>query len=274
MGDIPRSVRLKLGRVEQHMKALDEAIQSFLDSKPYEIERLLERDGHDHVFYWRKISDTPDCFGLIAGDAIHNLRSSLDHMAVALAMEGAKVAERTLSKTKLRDIRFPIASTHSEFVNQVEFLHFVSPAAKTFIEGFQVYKLGLNKGVRSHLAVITDMDNADKHRLLTTTTLAPRLVTIGWSPANKSATLQEPALSVPNQVGTEFGRFVFPVPEGEMDVRVEPEWGFCVYDGVGWSRWDIRYFLDSLIKTGRSIIRDLSTKFIEPLEVFPSNLLN
>jgi hypothetical protein len=111
MGDIPRSVALKFARVGEHMAALSEAIDTFLSTEPYGTKREIEQNGREHVFFWTKYEECPDRLGLIAGDAIHNLRSSLDHMVVALAIEGAKTSGRTLGWDDLTRLQFPVVTS-------------------------------------------------------------------------------------------------------------------------------------------------------------------
>ena len=86
-----QGVELKLQRAEEHIAYLDAEIQSFLGSNPYGAYRTVEDEGLEHVIWWSRYAEPPARLGLIAGDAIHNLRSSLDHMVVALAQAGQPV---------------------------------------------------------------------------------------------------------------------------------------------------------------------------------------
>jgi hypothetical protein len=64
---------------------------------------------------WSRYAEPPARFGLIAGDAIHNIRSSLDHMVVALAKVGASVAKENLTPPDERRLQFPIALDSDQF---------------------------------------------------------------------------------------------------------------------------------------------------------------
>jgi hypothetical protein len=100
------------------MKALSEGRRLFFETEPFATERALEREGHEHIFNWSKYAETPDSFGLIAGDVIHNLRSSLDHLAMALAESGASAKGGHNDPQEIARIQFPIVTKHTYFVDQ------------------------------------------------------------------------------------------------------------------------------------------------------------
>ena len=264
MGAIQRSVELKLGRVDEHMRTLDENIQAFLQPEPYSAKRIVENEGRDHVLIWDKYLEPPDQIGLIAGDAIHNLRSSLDHLAVALAVEGAAAQGISITTKEVERIQFPIVLTESEFKNQLGRgrLRHVETAAKEFIEGFQPYRMTPAAPEWSNLYALSELDNADKHRLLTTAGLASTVLKVGWPSALNETQLKDPEPPVRYEAGAEFGRFTFPSPQREEDVRVDFLWGFSLFIGTRWHTHDIRYIIGNYISTVRQIIARASQEFL------------
>jgi len=270
MGDIPRSVELKFARAGEHITALDKAIKTFLGTKPYGTRREVERDGHEHVFYWTSYEDCPDSFGLIAGDAIHNLRSSLDHMVVALAIEGAKSSGKRLNWDDLKKLQFPVVTKKPDFDEQVrrDRLRDVAPSAVAFIESVQPFIKDPKAPDRSPLAMLSFLDNSDKHSVLTTSSMGPVAEKILWDPDASKARLEHPE-HPRTEVGGEIGRFVFSSPQREEDVKVEFDWHFVLMQGPMWSLIDIREIIRSYDREVRGIAWKLSREFMPPFGAMP-----
>jgi hypothetical protein len=270
MGDIPKSVGLKFSRVGEHMDALDEAINAFLDLKPYSARRVLERDGREHVFRWERFEEPPDRIGLIAGDAIHNLRSSLDHMAVSLAIAGAESKGVTVTWEDLTHIQYPIVTEHNKFVKQLKGLRNVVPAAQTYIERNQPYNMLPKNPDHGTLMMLSSLDNGDKHRSLTTSALSPRIEMQGWNFESKMARLQYPTMPS-NKIDAEIARFNFASPQSDVDVPVDFIWGLVLSQGPIYSQYDIRYVIKGFDTEVRRIIWDLSMNFIQPFGDIPKS---
>ena len=81
------SVWAKVSRAEDHIGALEKEIKSWVDSDPYS---ATKKNNADFTRYWAilHVKNRPDLvrWSLIASDAIHNLRCSLDHLVYALAV--------------------------------------------------------------------------------------------------------------------------------------------------------------------------------------------
>lgn len=252
------------------MKALEEARVLFLEGEPYATRRVIEDDGREHIFYWEKYTDTPDAFGLIAGDAIHNLRSSLDHLAVALAKAGADKQGVVMTPKELARVQFPVVISESEFVKQSKRLLHVDPAAIALIKTQQPYIRLPNNPKISFLYLVSDLDNADKHRLITTAALVPIMTKIDWLASVKNTQPEYPTGNVSYKVGAELCRFRFATPQSEMDMPVEFAWGVALWLGVRWSNADITKVLRDYISDIRYITFSLSLQFIPPFGIAPT----
>jgi hypothetical protein len=79
--------RLKLDRAEEHLKNLEGEVAAYIHSDPYKAIRVTDCQQHSDCWrYLLHLSPPPTIpLVLILGDAIHNMRSALDHLAVALA---------------------------------------------------------------------------------------------------------------------------------------------------------------------------------------------
>src|SRR5262245_39908203 len=87
-----------------------------------------------YIDYMPELADLFDRVGLILGDAIHNLRSALDHLTFQLAVAYTGGALQHEAR-----IQFPIAATSIEFQKAQRRLAEVSPVHVKTIESFQPY---------------------------------------------------------------------------------------------------------------------------------------
>jgi hypothetical protein len=153
-------VRAKIERAKQHVRDLESALQAFRDTNPYgfRIEDDLQTGDKIHRINIR--SQTPDSLSLMVGDAIHNLRSALDHLAWQLV----EVNGHTPSKGTY----FPISETLTKYTSQKGAkIQGMSTGAKNLIDAIKPYQ-----GGNDNLWKLNELDNFDKHRLLFVTAFA------------------------------------------------------------------------------------------------------
>ena len=90
----PHSFLLKLDRACEHLQLLDNQTRTWIEGEPYGVidesnpEPLphpLGRGYQSRRFRVNRVSPIPPCWGPIIGDCVFNLRSALDHLALALA---------------------------------------------------------------------------------------------------------------------------------------------------------------------------------------------
>ena len=229
---LPASVALKLDRADEHVQALHVAHQKFLATNPYVARRVIEGgpregEGTDHIFVWERYVEPPPCLGLIAGDAIHNARAALDHLAFALAQHGAAVGRQTMTEADETGIQFPITRSYGQFKYQLSKgrLKYVAADARTLIEARQPYRLSPADPDLSPLMRIANLDNTDKHRIIVPIAHAGSIMPIDW-PAELSDTQAEFPAALPvgsqhGETGTEIFRFAFATPQREVDVPCE-----------------------------------------------------
>lgn len=92
----------------------------------------------------------------IVGDVIHNIRSALEHFAW----------EITPRRARSRRTQFPIFTDECEFkVRSPPMLKGIKGYERTFIEGMQPY-VASNPPRLDPLAILSELSNLDKHRLL------------------------------------------------------------------------------------------------------------
>ena len=166
------SWRLKLQRAEKHMIDIDFAAQSYRDSHPYKLEKIIHRRRQPASWGYRvRMTEQPDeTVALVLGDFIHNLRSSLDHVVhacvparnrsqAAFPVEFSDPWKRAGRKYEIRD-----AEVRKRFMRQVRG---IDPEAETLIEWLQPYNRA--KPDTATIGLLSRLDNADKHRRLIVT---------------------------------------------------------------------------------------------------------
>jgi hypothetical protein len=95
----------------------------------------------------------------VAGDILHNLRSTLDHVIYHLAL----VKDSTVGDDVLSVIEFPIRETLEKYesARDRKIKRFIEPRAIKFIDFLKPYK-----GGNDALWKINELNNIDKHRRL------------------------------------------------------------------------------------------------------------
>lgn len=147
--------KLKLERAKQHIKDLEAGVERFFETNPYElfIEDNPQAGCREHKV--RRVDTPPDSLSLIAGDAIHNLRSALDHLIWQLVIANGK---------KPDDMRteFPVWSKKAGFEKgRPGRAKGISKEALDLLYGLKPYK-----GGNDTLWLLHRLDIVDKHRLM------------------------------------------------------------------------------------------------------------
>lgn len=173
MDDPLLGARLKIERARQHLKTLGHETRVFTESQPYRTVIEPDPETGDQVVRVRLTRPErriPLRLGLIAGDAIHNLRSALDHLAWQLAVIGDGPDRFT---------QFPLFDDAHEYRRlEHRLLHGIVKGHRTRIEALQPYHVKqlvnagtlLDRGdpriINASLMAIGRLDNTDKHRLI------------------------------------------------------------------------------------------------------------
>ena len=156
-----QGARSKLERAKEHIRYFDRSLRAFFENSPY--RTFIETDS-DGVQKCKLIVDRPVVLppNLVCsvGDAIHNLRSVLDHVAYA-------VAKRNGCEGKwLYNAAFTARKTVVEFNAAItqRVVTEIGDAWVSFLRRIEPYQGG--KG--ADLYTICALDNIDKHRNLLT----------------------------------------------------------------------------------------------------------
>jgi len=172
-----RGVDLKFCRAEQHLAAFEAELATYFKSNPMKAVPQPKTDSLREPFAIAIVHEPPGSLSLTFGDFIHNMRSTLDHLVMALALDnGADPYDRT--------IQFPICDDPDKFFGRVSpktgerpskppwgtgghNVRALRPPEQAFIEGLQPYNRGEHSWMLTELQFL---DNMDKHRNIIATT--------------------------------------------------------------------------------------------------------
>lgn len=176
--------RAKVERAVNHIQSLQDDWLAFfgLEENTYRIV-VAERDQKTGNYSLR-VQDAPasfpDSWGVIIGEIAHDLRSALDGLVWQLALldnlDPYRFTAFPICRVGLGKRRRKGGGWHRPFwTTKNTLLHLLNTVDKKFwtsIAGFQPYKGG-NGGRFSPLFLLEELNNADKHRLLTIVTTVP-----------------------------------------------------------------------------------------------------
>lgn len=156
--------RAKLERAHELLASLEIAVERYLTQDPplFKLDGRHSEDGLEYALMAYGVHEVPLWFSVVTGEIVHHMRSSLDHMVCAL------VARNGGTPTRLH--QFPICTTKDAFKKACErgYLKGVGPTAKQLIKDVQPFTSTTPDD--TVLWVVSEYDNADKHRLLTVLT--------------------------------------------------------------------------------------------------------
>ena len=214
------SCRAKLSRAKVHIETLEREIRIWSQSNPYSISKKTNEDftRHSCVISILKQADRV-AWSLIAGDAIHNLRSALDHLVYAIAVHQTNrdppPGERILE--------FPICDTAKWFTKARTKLTMLSASVVDEIERFQPYNR-THKRLPPLLGMLRDFDDRDKHRLLRVVMDQPR--SVEWKNLDTSILKSGESIEFVSSTaevvdGTEIAAAVYPRSSYDTDYKIE-----------------------------------------------------
>jgi hypothetical protein len=155
------SHRARLDRAHDHIEVVTRELREWLDMHaPFPTDELDPVTGAN-VVRAKLAEDIPPAWGPLIGDALHNLRSSLDHLVYALTVANTPAP---LPTTLERSCEFPIFSTQELFERSaLRAISGITDKAKETIAALQPYQRGEDFGL-DPLWLLRELSNIDKHR--------------------------------------------------------------------------------------------------------------
>jgi hypothetical protein len=150
----------KIAHAQKHLESLQRELETWIQSRPYAVITHEEADANTHTFWFvlGHVFDAPAPIGLIFGDYVHNLRSALDHLVWALAVNNKGGKEPKNANA----VGFPVADNPRAFYD-APVLRELTWEQATVLERFQPYRGGDAPRALGDLNLFW---NDDKHRLV------------------------------------------------------------------------------------------------------------
>ncbi len=146
-------VSSKMHRAWDHIQEVDCIIQPWVNSNPWAISTERNSKGRPERLVFRLNSQVPAKAGPVIGDAIHNIRSALDHLAAASAIRAGRSA---------KGVYFPIVKDAAAIEAAIrDKLRKCPEAFRDFVADLKPYK-----GGNDALYVLHHLDIIDKHQVL------------------------------------------------------------------------------------------------------------
>ena len=206
------AVLAKHRRATVHLEQLKCVIERFLREGPYRITSGFESDRTELVYRVADVRAVPEEVGLILGDVVHNARACLDHLAYALA------------STPNRQTAFPILTQPRRDKNsqplKTTISGGISEPIRQAVVSVQPYQVQSSDPARHPLAVLKELDDADKHRAL--------LPAVAASNATAFADLDRCGYRVTNfrfgtlEIGEPFARLAVTRPDPDPKPYLSP----------------------------------------------------
>jgi hypothetical protein len=152
------SVDEKVKRSKEHIDELQRRIDAFEQREPYKLVEQSNPDAPDHIQgILRILKPIPPCIPVVVGDAMHSLRSALDHLVCSAV--GVNITKDTAFPI-WRKPTPPVSHDYKALVKGK-----ANGAPKAFLNllyALQPYQGGKHEA----LWAVDYLDITDKHRLL------------------------------------------------------------------------------------------------------------
>jgi hypothetical protein len=147
-------ITAKHKRAQKHIYDLNVVLDSFTSSNPYGIGEETDIESGDITYYCSRVTDIPVDIALIFGDAVHNLRSTLDYLAWKMVERAGGTLDTHTS--------FPIFDDAKGYASLMPGrVKGLGDLAIKALNRLQPYKGGNDRLWQLH-----QLDIRDKHRLL------------------------------------------------------------------------------------------------------------
>ncbi len=161
-------ISVKVVRAKEHLATITADVHAYLALKPYGVGTKRAPETGRMIYFVANVHPTPLRISATIGDAIHNLRCALDHLAYQLILVGT-------GKQPSSRVYFPIADDRTKYLEQRRRqFKGATQAAIATLDGLEPYK-----GGNDLLWCLHKLNNVDKHRVLLTAGSALRSINLG-----------------------------------------------------------------------------------------------
>lgn len=261
-------IREKLTRGEEHLETLDfEITQLFAQPNPpgSSIRAKVDQEDSSWVITIVETDPLPIRLGVLVGDVLHNFRSALDQLVFELAFMDT-------GGTEIETTQFPASRCLANFNGlrvQQRLLSGLTTRHRATIKRFQPYR-GWDGDGPHPLALLDDLSNDDKHRVVQPALICPNEITAsfpppsGWHDCSVDRTRPVTGRNIvgrPLDIETEFLRVPILITGPEPNVEMEYKGSISVGFRNGVSVLDA---LESIAEYARRVVTALEPEFERP----------
>jgi len=178
MVDAERAAQAAIARFE-HVSArgqeLADAIAAWMSTEPVKGVYAIADDRLSWELRWKLSPPPPESWGMILGDAAHNLRSAMDNLLHFIAeREGA-------TDKQLKAVQFPVVSDPAKWKEAKRRISMLPERVQLAVEAVQPFNRPDAERPADGLAILSSLNNADKHRIALAGDIAPQTMEHSFS---------------------------------------------------------------------------------------------
>jgi hypothetical protein len=228
-------VQIKMDRAQAHAHELDKAFWGAFPRGACKTTVEVHDEGRRHVY----LADHPPApdpvWGAIAGDAIHNLRSALDHLAYQLVLlSGGQPTNSTAFPILNRPPRKWCGRRELPVISGG-----IPEVVRELLDSIQPYQ----RRYPHDLDALRDLDNIDKHKVIVAVSTASRAHGTTFDPDNPPPESDTQWTRRPLKHGEVVAILIYEAPNPQPDPHLEfiaqPSFGL----GQPLAREDVRIIL-------------------------------
>lgn len=248
---------MKIERAAELLTELDQKASAFFGSKPFLIHSQVDGSSGDRIFVVEVRQEPPLSLSVIAGEVVHELRSSLDHLVWQLVIANGNTPDR--------DTEFPVFSDDERYRRaRKKKIRGMSASAQQRIDELQPFVAG-DRFQDHALFVVHELDRQDKHQSLNVIggAFQKRHAKLGGSGAG-TVWFEGPAIYSPSLIsvydGVELLR-VRSTSEFQVDVEVEFEFAMALDESAPGGRRPAVPLLGDLVRFVLADVESFSGEF-------------
>lgn len=158
--EIIQSPLLKVDRAKKHVNDLNQLVTEYLAAKPFRLRIKQSANPPERLIYVQTHPSLAEDLALIVGDAVHNLRTALDHLCYGMVGDKAK---------RPGGVGFPFAKDGKSLASTIATRQ-MNVAPEEVIH--ELHALKPYPGGNDHLYAVKALDERDKHHFIVTVGVA------------------------------------------------------------------------------------------------------
>lgn len=167
----------KLERVNETIHVIRGEVESYLAEDSIRLTNVHNNGGKEYAFVATELVAPPVRLAVLAGEVVHHLRSTLDHLVCALVTKSGGAVTRKH--------QFPMSDTAAKYQKACNdgMIKGVSVSAEKIIRSLQPFNNA--KPQSASFYVMHELDIADKHRLLLVVASVGKVgqeIVVDWDP--------------------------------------------------------------------------------------------